>query len=129
MPLWRGGYRRRLSLLPPPSDDGRIRGRSPIKPNCAKKTPGQYPQLHDVAADLFLTNVLSGRHAGLLARAGEQSGARGVEALAKTGCRGKCLGNMARDFMSVVLRGCTAPPIYWAVVPVLDKATGVEQDV
>jgi hypothetical protein len=31
--------------------------------------------------------------------------------------------------MSVLLRGCTAPPIYWAVAPALDKATGVEQDV
>ena len=37
MPFWRGGHRRRLSLLPPPSDDGRKRGRSPIRPNCAKK--------------------------------------------------------------------------------------------
>jgi hypothetical protein len=47
----------------------------------------------------------------------------------KLGARGKCPGNMARDFMSVVLRGCTTLPIYWAVVPVLDKTTGVERDV
>ena len=80
------------------------------------------PQLNDVVADMFLTNIMSGRHVGLLARAGEQSGARGVEALAKSGCRGKCLGNLTRDFMSVVLRGCTAPPIYLAVVPVFGQS-------
>ena len=120
----RGGYRRRLSLLPPPSDDGRKRSKSPIKPNCAQ-TPGQHLQLSAVAADLFLTTVLSGRHAGLLARAGEQSGARGVEALAKSGCTGKCPGNMAKDFMSAVLRRCTSPPIAGAMVPTLVKSTGV----
>jgi hypothetical protein len=119
-----GGYRRRLGLLPPPSDGGRKRSKPPIKPNCAQ-TLGQDPQLNDVAADLLLTNVLSGRHAGSLARAGEQPGARGVEALAKTGCKGKCPDNMAKDFMPMVLRGCATLPIYWAVVPVLDETTGV----
>ena len=68
-----------------PSDGGKHKSKSPIKSNCSK-TPDQHHQLHDVVADLLLTNILSGRHAGLLVRAGEQSGARGVEALAKSGC-------------------------------------------
>ncbi len=50
-----------------------------------------------------------------------------VEALAKTGCKGKCPGNVARDFMSMVLRGCTTPPIYgrwyqfWTTLQVWNK--------
>ena len=80
MPLWRGGYRRRLGLLATSSDGGRQMSRSPIwAGNPGEGTTGdQEPQLKDVVADLFLTNVLSGSHAGLLARAGEQSGGRDV---------------------------------------------------
>ncbi len=35
---------------------------------------------------------------------------------------------MAKDFMSVVVRGCTALPIYWAVVPLLHTTADVEQN-
>lgn len=43
--------------------------------------------------------------------------------MAKTGKSGQHRGNISRDLMRDLLKGCLLPPLYWALIPMRDPKT------
>ena len=127
MPL-HGGIRQRLGLCSRPSGN---RSRSPRNGNprsddcdSAQVSGPTGLKLRDNIATLFMENKLSGKICqSIYADAGD-AGAVGVEDLGKCGNSGKKAGNIARDMMRKLMRGCKVPPEYWIEVPFKNIDTG-----
>ena len=71
----------------------------------------------------FLRNRVSGFTAQQLADKATKAGAIGVEGLARAGRSGKHRGNISRDLMRFMLKGCSLPLLYWALIPMRDPKT------
>ena len=81
----------------------------------------------DFVAELFVTSTVTGRVTQKLYRKAGRAGADGVSELGKVGNSGKAPGNIHRDLMRKLMKGCSFPEPYWCLVPFLNKETGEEE--
>jgi len=81
----------------------------------------------DFVAELFVCNTVTGPVTQKLYRKAGRAGAEGVSELGKVGNSGKAVGNIHRDLMRKLMKGCTFPEPYWCLVPFLNKETGEEE--
>jgi hypothetical protein len=81
----------------------------------------------DFVAELFVCNTVTGPVTQKLYRKAGRAGAEGVPELGKVGNSGKAVGNIHRDLMRKLMKGCTFPEPYWCLVPFLNKETGEEE--
>jgi hypothetical protein len=81
----------------------------------------------DFVAELFVTNTVTGPVTQKLYRKAGRAGADGVSELGKVGNSGKAPGNIHRDLMRKLMKGCSFPEPYWCLVPFLNKETGEEE--
>ena len=72
---------------------------------------------------MFLRNRVSGFTTQQLAHKATKAGASGVDAFAKAGTSGRHRGNISRDLLRKMLRGCRLPLLYWALIPMRDPKT------
>ena len=68
-------------------------------------------------------NRLSGFTTQQMAQKATKAGAGGVEGFAKAGNAGKLRGNISRDLLKTMLKGCSLPLLYWALIPMRDPKT------
>jgi len=130
MPLL-GGIRQRLGLAPWVR---RGRGHGPGRGHVVP-IAGQAPDddddedgdFKDFVAELFVCNTVTGPVTQKLYRKAGRAGAEGVSELGKVGNSGKAVGNIHRDLMRKLMKGCTFPEPYWCLVPFLNKETGEEE--
>ena len=130
----KGGIKQRLGIAsgkaPSPTGSARRRSRTPTRQGRLSEASGSSSRplavtsaqvadldLRAVVRELFMTNELSAAQASRVARAGQASGAQGVEDLAAAGARGTNK-NIHRDLMRSLTKGCVLPPLYMAKVPV-----------
>ena len=71
----------------------------------------------------FFRNRLSGFTTQQLADKATRAGASGVVGLARAGKSGRYRGNISRDLMRTMLKGCALPLLYWALIPMRDPKT------
>ena len=74
--------------------------------------------------DMRLRNKHSAKDTQELSHKATAAGAQGITDFSKVGCQGKRPGNFQRDLMRRMLRGCEAPPVYWAQVTGADPSKG-----
>ena len=84
---------------------------------------GQPASLKRVISEFFLTNKLSGMDTHRLASGGVHSGATGVSKLAAAGNLGSNPKNLCRDIMRELVRGTSAPPLFWFPIPTWNPQT------
>ena len=68
----------------------------------------------------FLRNRISGFTTQQLADKATKAGAVGVETFARAGKHGKLRGNISRDILRQMVKGCALPLLYWALIPMRD---------
>ena len=68
-------------------------------------------------------NRLSGFTTQQMAEKATKAGAGGVDGFAKAGKSGKFRGNISRDLLKNMLKGCSLPLLYWALIPMRDPKT------
>lgn len=84
---------------------------------------GQPTSLKHVIGEFFLANKLSGMDTHKLASGGVHSGATGVSKLASAGNLGSNPKNLCRDIMRELVRGTSAPPLFWFPIPTWNPQT------
>ena len=68
----------------------------------------------------FLRNRISGFTTQQLADKATKAGAAGVEPFARAGKHGQLRGNISRDILRQMVKGCALPLLYWALIPMRD---------
>ena len=68
-------------------------------------------------------NRLSGFTTQQLAEKATKAGASGVDGMARAGKSGKHRGNISRDLLRDMLKTCSLPLLYWALIPMRDPKT------
>ena len=108
----------------------RSRTRSPAQERSRVNAPFRRRELaanlEEEVGNLFLRNRLSGTELHSLCMSGHREGVPSVAKLASTAAWGKAPKNIARDFMRHFLRGCDAPKLYNAEIPVWDDVKNCE---
>ena len=74
--------------------------------------------------DMYMRNKHSAKDTQVLAKKATAAGAQGINDFSNVGCEAKWPGNFQRDLMRKMLRGCEAPPVYWAQVTGADPSKG-----
>ena len=72
---------------------------------------------------LCLRNRVSGFTTQQLSHKATKAGASGVQGFARAGKFGKLRGNISRDLLRNMLKGCRLPLLYWALIPMRDPKT------
>ena len=117
----------------------RARSRSPRAPRDPEPGPDLPPEgmqpidpqkdFRNYVSELFMENAVPGTTTQQIFKKASGAGARGSEDLGRCGASGKQKGNMHRDLMRRIMRGCTFPEECWAYVPVFNKATMEHEEV
>jgi hypothetical protein len=112
MPLL-GGIRQRLGLAPwvrRRGGQGLGRGNvPPIGVPAQDDDDDDDGDFKDFVAELLVTNTVTGPVTQKFYRKADRAGAAGVAELGKVGNNGKTTGNIHRDLMRKLMKGCTFP--------------------
>lgn len=116
--------KRKLSTFQPSSASG-----SSAKSSSASSSSSAAETVKDVLADFYLSNKLSAKDFQRSALAAHNSGASGIEDIAKCGNSGKAFKNLARDVMRNLLKQCSIPELFWWPVDVWDKTLNKRKEI